>query len=527
MQKTILKQQYENFTASRSEGLDKTYDRFQKLISQLEIPVNPQLNNKDLEQIDTDDLEEMDLKWQVAMLTMRVRRFIKKTERNLNFNGKETIGFDKTKVEFNFLSKNLKNHLEDALKEKDDLKLKLENFEESSMNLTKLINSQICAKDKTGLGYDSHVNENEVLNNVVDIPPYTGNFKPARADLSFAGLDDSVYKSKVMMKIGSLILCGQVSLQRGDGGACKLLGRLLGDVVEVLEDEEEVSDEEEVTQVKVLMALADDELTVGKSHAHNVLGGELLTESLSKKNENENIFAPTSMGYVQEMVPKAKDWVERLNLDSKLPNFNTRRILVPKSQDVNESLETSNTPESSKDSEAEFLTPLPPLKSLQELLQAQRILYCMICKREDHRTSDHEMYIASLKRSENYKAQPYQYASSSKQILRAKAKPFPPCTHYGFNDHIHDDCKNYPECGICGSYDHTTSGHNHVIQIRGGVLAESSQSNESSIRVKCNTCGSTVHSTSDHNEFDHFKRGEKIQAAKDKEPTNKWVHKRN
>nr|GEW81590.1 retrovirus-related Pol polyprotein from transposon TNT 1-94 [Tanacetum cinerariifolium] len=37
-----------------------------------------------------------------------------------------------------------------------------------------------------------------------------------------------------------------------------------------------------------------------------------------------------------------------------------------------------------------------------------KILYYMICKREDHRTLDHEMYIASLKRSENYKAQPYQ-----------------------------------------------------------------------------------------------------------------------
>ncbi|GJT54498.1 hypothetical protein Tco_0989552 [Tanacetum coccineum] len=37
MQKTILKQQYENFAASRSERLDKTYDRFQKFISQLEI----------------------------------------------------------------------------------------------------------------------------------------------------------------------------------------------------------------------------------------------------------------------------------------------------------------------------------------------------------------------------------------------------------------------------------------------------------------------------------------------------------
>ncbi|GKD65899.1 hypothetical protein Tco_1308007 [Tanacetum coccineum] len=37
MQKTILKQQYENFTASRSKGVDKTYDRFYKLISLLEI----------------------------------------------------------------------------------------------------------------------------------------------------------------------------------------------------------------------------------------------------------------------------------------------------------------------------------------------------------------------------------------------------------------------------------------------------------------------------------------------------------
>nr|GEW03535.1 hypothetical protein [Tanacetum cinerariifolium] len=37
MQKTILKQNYKNFPASSQEGLDKTYDRFQKLISQLEI----------------------------------------------------------------------------------------------------------------------------------------------------------------------------------------------------------------------------------------------------------------------------------------------------------------------------------------------------------------------------------------------------------------------------------------------------------------------------------------------------------
>ncbi|GKC78352.1 hypothetical protein Tco_1129126, partial [Tanacetum coccineum] len=98
-----------------------------------------------------------------------------------------------------------------------------------------------------------------------------------------------------------------------------------------------------------------------------VLGGELFTESSSKINENENIFIPASIGYDQEMDPKTKDWVERLNPDSKLPNFNTRKNLVPESQAVNESLEsteTLNTPKSSKDSEDESLTLLPPLKNL-------------------------------------------------------------------------------------------------------------------------------------------------------------------
>nr|GEV02929.1 retrovirus-related Pol polyprotein from transposon TNT 1-94 [Tanacetum cinerariifolium] len=34
-------------------------------------------------------------------------------------------------------------------------------------------------------------------------------------------------------------------------------------------DEEEVSDDEEMTQVKVLMALADDEIAIGKNYARN------------------------------------------------------------------------------------------------------------------------------------------------------------------------------------------------------------------------------------------------------------------
>ncbi|GJS16815.1 hypothetical protein Tco_0411287 [Tanacetum coccineum] len=51
-----------------------------------------QLYDEDLEQIDHDDLEEMDLKWVVTMLSMRVKRFYKKTGRKLIFNGKEPVG---------------------------------------------------------------------------------------------------------------------------------------------------------------------------------------------------------------------------------------------------------------------------------------------------------------------------------------------------------------------------------------------------------------------------------------------------
>ncbi|GJX39711.1 hypothetical protein Tco_0253014 [Tanacetum coccineum] len=42
---------------------------------------HPQLDNEDLQQIDADDLEEMDLKWQMVMLTMRARIFLNKTRR--------------------------------------------------------------------------------------------------------------------------------------------------------------------------------------------------------------------------------------------------------------------------------------------------------------------------------------------------------------------------------------------------------------------------------------------------------------
>nr|GEU85699.1 hypothetical protein [Tanacetum cinerariifolium] len=55
--------------------------------------------NTETKKIDADDLEEMDLKWQMAMRTMRAKKFLQKTGRNLGVNGPTSMGFDMEKVE--------------------------------------------------------------------------------------------------------------------------------------------------------------------------------------------------------------------------------------------------------------------------------------------------------------------------------------------------------------------------------------------------------------------------------------------
>nr|GEU75386.1 putative ribonuclease H-like domain-containing protein [Tanacetum cinerariifolium] len=49
--------------------------------------------------LNADDLEEMDLKWQLAMLTVRARQFLRRTRRNLEANGPTSMRFDMSKVE--------------------------------------------------------------------------------------------------------------------------------------------------------------------------------------------------------------------------------------------------------------------------------------------------------------------------------------------------------------------------------------------------------------------------------------------
>ncbi|GKA83849.1 ribonuclease H-like domain-containing protein [Tanacetum coccineum] len=67
-----------------------------------------------------------------------------------------------------------KKLLADALKEKEELKTKLENFQSSSKGLSKLLNSQMSKRDKSGVGYGDQVHdgvlsyENEVFQSVFD-----------------------------------------------------------------------------------------------------------------------------------------------------------------------------------------------------------------------------------------------------------------------------------------------------------------------------------------------------------------------
>ncbi|GJV04664.1 hypothetical protein Tco_1338233 [Tanacetum coccineum] len=182
-------------------------------------PSIPQLDNEDLQQIDPGDLEEMDLRWNIAMLTMRARRFLKNTGRKLDMANKERIGFDKNKeptrrtvlveetisnalvsqcdgfgYDWSDQAKKdlditeLKRKLEMVTKEKDEVQLTVQKIENSSKSLSKLLDRQIMDKCKIGLGYNAIP------------PPYTRNFMPPKHDLVYPSLDDFVDMNESVVK---------------------------------------------------------------------------------------------------------------------------------------------------------------------------------------------------------------------------------------------------------------------------------------------------------------------------------------
>ncbi|GJW57111.1 hypothetical protein Tco_0103842 [Tanacetum coccineum] len=75
----------------------------------------------------------------------------------------------------------LKSELEKLKQEKESNQLKIENFDNASKSLDKLIGSQITDKSRKGVGFVSY--------NAIP-PPHTGLFSPPNLDLSYSGLEE-------------------------------------------------------------------------------------------------------------------------------------------------------------------------------------------------------------------------------------------------------------------------------------------------------------------------------------------------
>nr|GEX23275.1 hypothetical protein [Tanacetum cinerariifolium] len=161
--KNQLKQQYGNFKAERNETLEQTFNRLQAIVSHMEFmdveieqdDLNQKLltslapewlmhtivwrnrsdldtmslddlynhlkvyepevqkksdsqnmafissakNNSGKEEIDEDDINEMDIKWNMALLSIRAKRFWKKTGKKISIQGTDVASFNKSKVE--------------------------------------------------------------------------------------------------------------------------------------------------------------------------------------------------------------------------------------------------------------------------------------------------------------------------------------------------------------------------------------------------------------------------------------------
>ncbi|GJY67914.1 retrovirus-related pol polyprotein from transposon TNT 1-94 [Tanacetum coccineum] len=148
-------------------------------------PNNPQLANKDLQQLHLDDLEEMDLRWQMAMLTIRARSFLKNTGRKVTINGNETIGFYKSKVEcYNCYKRGHFARECRASRNQDN-----RNRERSRRSVLVKTTTSNALVSCDSLGYDWIP------------PPLTGNFMPPKPVLSFTGLEEFINEPVVIKHV--------------------------------------------------------------------------------------------------------------------------------------------------------------------------------------------------------------------------------------------------------------------------------------------------------------------------------------
>nr|GEV35502.1 ribonuclease H-like domain-containing protein [Tanacetum cinerariifolium] len=145
VQKTLLKQQFENFSGSNSKSLDQIHDRLQKLVSQLEI------HGVSLSQ------EDVNLKFLRRTYDWSYQAEEEPTNFALMaFRSSSSNSSSDNEVQLRDTAlTTLRQKLNTTEKERDDLNMKLEKFQTSSNRLTDLLASQTF--EKAGLGYNSQV----------------------------------------------------------------------------------------------------------------------------------------------------------------------------------------------------------------------------------------------------------------------------------------------------------------------------------------------------------------------------------
>nr|GEU93371.1 hypothetical protein [Tanacetum cinerariifolium] len=142
-----------------------------------------------------DTLNEMDLKWQMEMLTMRVRRFLQRTGRNLGANGTTSIGFDMSKVErYNC---HRRGHFARECRSPKDTRRNVPRKNQPTMPSWP---SPPQVLPVLIIRYQSREGYHTVL------PPYTGTFMPPKPDLVSDSEDDSECEPMTAQKAPSFVL---------------------------------------------------------------------------------------------------------------------------------------------------------------------------------------------------------------------------------------------------------------------------------------------------------------------------------
>nr|GFB54664.1 hypothetical protein [Tanacetum cinerariifolium] len=159
-----------------------------------------QIKFEDINQIDEDDMEEIDIKWSMALLSMRADKAPKSQDKGRRDNYKQgskvkeqapkaLMAIDGVGWDWSYMANDGEDHalvakLEILKKEKEGVDGKLAGFLTASKDLDNLIESQRADKNKDGLGY-----------NVVP-PPSAQIYSSPNKDLSWTGLpefaDDTV-----------------------------------------------------------------------------------------------------------------------------------------------------------------------------------------------------------------------------------------------------------------------------------------------------------------------------------------------